>query len=63
MTILSQTARPAPRRLRDLIVSLLVRLCEADAAYRQRVHLRRISDEHLADMGLTRADAERGGRR
>ena len=39
--------------------SLLARIIEMDAGYRQRQVLKGLSDEHLEDIGLTRADVDR----
>ncbi len=41
---------------------VLAWLIAADSAYRQRQHLRRLDDAALRDIGLTRRDAETGGR-
>jgi len=54
-------ARPmvkGPLSLRGVFGVLLRRVIEADGRARQKAQLRALSDTHLRDMGLTRAQAE-----
>ncbi|WP_417524961.1 DUF1127 domain-containing protein [Marinovum sp.] len=62
-----QTQRSLTRPLHrpatgSFLVRVLAWLVAADSAYRQRQHLRRLDDAALRDVGLTRRDAETGGR-
>ena len=56
MHALTETARPARRfaPFSRLIAWLVAR----DAAYRAACNLAEMSDEHLADMGITREEAD-----
>jgi uncharacterized protein YjiS (DUF1127 family) len=45
-------------RIASSLFAALNRVAAADAAYRQADRLRHLSDDHLADMGLSRRDAE-----
>lgn len=66
MQTLRTTARPipTPRRWNIGLVfkRLLDTLAAADAGYRERRKMHRLTGEQLRDMGLTRDDAERGAR-
>lgn len=64
-TLTTKTTRTAtPRRwsLGRLVQFALGRVIAADRAYRERQKMRRLSDELLRDMGLTRRDATFGRR-
>ncbi|TNF20293.1 MAG: hypothetical protein EP318_11505 [Rhodobacteraceae bacterium] len=63
-SLTTSTRRTAARRWspRPLILRALDRLIAADRAYRERSKMRRLSDEQLRDMGLSRRDAPRGRR-
>ncbi|MDH3263294.1 MAG: DUF1127 domain-containing protein [Paracoccaceae bacterium] len=56
MHTLTQTARPA-RRFAPF-ARLLAWLAARDAAYRSACKLAEMPDERLADMGITRAEAD-----
>lgn len=59
----SSLTRPVRRAARgSFFTRVLAWLIAADSAYRQRQHLRRLDDAALRDVGLTRRDAETGGR-
>lgn len=64
-TLTTKTTRTAtPRRfgLARLLQISLDRVIAADRAYRERQKMRRLSDDLLNDMGLTRRDATLGRR-
>ena len=65
-TRLNTTARPIPATRRwslgHLVKAALDALVNADTAYRERQKMRRLSDESLSDMGLTRAQADEAAR-
>lgn len=60
LTSLSPTRR---RKSPDDRLSLLDRVKRAGATYRQRQALRRLDDNALADIGLSRSDAQREANR
>ena len=65
MTSLRTTVtRPAAtsKPVVGLFRRMLDRVIAADAAYRERQKMRRLTDAQLHDMGMTRRDAETGGR-
>lgn len=45
-----------PRGSKPALFRLLDRVAEIDRVYRDRCHLRSLSDEALRDMGLNRSD-------
>lgn len=64
-TLTTKTTRSTtPRRwsLGRLFQVSLDRVIAADRSYRERQKMRRLSDEQLRDMGLTRRDATLGRR-
>ena len=65
-TRLTTTARPitATRRwsLGQILKTALDKIVAADAAYRERQKMRRLTDDMLSDMGSTRDEAERDAR-
>jgi len=64
-TLSTKTTRTAPLSrwsLGGLLQRSLDRLVAADRAYRERQKMRRLSDDLLRDMGLTRRDATLGRR-
>lgn len=65
-TRLTTTARPiaTTRRwtLGQMVKAALDALVRADAAYRERQQMRRLTDDRLDDMGLTRAQADEAAR-
>lgn len=50
------------RGFRGLVQRALAALVEGDRRYREAGKLRRMDDERLADMGITRAEADNGCR-
>ncbi len=46
-----------PKTMLSFIASVLKKVSEADARYRSAHHLALLSDEYLADMGITRKQA------
>lgn len=63
MQSLTQTRPFLAAPARPFVLRLLDRIAAADAAYRQKVALRGMSAERLADMGLTEVDIEGAFRR
>ncbi|HSF62860.1 MAG TPA: hypothetical protein VLA78_00620 [Paracoccaceae bacterium] len=60
MTDITSTAAAQPRKtLATRVRALLHRIVAADAHHRAAHRLAALSDEHLADMGMTRATARR----
>ncbi len=61
-----RTTTTRPATIRNVFAGLfrrtLDRLVAADTAWRERQKMRRLSDDMLRDMGMTRHDADTGGR-